>query len=889
MPILSCRQCAGGVLALGVLTGSALAGQQPVDDNGPAIRAARAPRPPSIDGTLSDDVWALAEPATGFTQRDPDEGRPATERTEVRFLYDDSALYVGARLFDSEPALIARRLSRRDDSADADRFSVYLDPMRDRLTGAVFRVSASNVQQDSILHNDSWQGESWDAVWDSQVSVDDDGWSVEMRIPLSQLRFTAAEEHVWGVNIERFIRRRNESSWLRMVPKNESGIASKMVTLTGIDGIRPRRNLELLPYLAARAELVQPQRAGNPFNDGSRAFGAAGLDVKWAVNSNLRLNVTVNPDFGQVEVDPAVVNLTAFETFFDEKRPFFLEGAQIFRNFGYTGSTNYWGFNMSEPAIFYSRRVGRAPQIGATGEFVDAPVATTILGAAKLTGRTANGWSIGLLNAITDREVARTRAGGLDGTAAVEPFTNYFVGRVGREIGRRAGAGFIVTAVNRRLDTAQFRSALAGRAYLAGTDAHLFLDQSRNWVLTGKVAVSHVSGSAAFLQRLQLAPQRYYQRPDASHVEVDPSRTALTGVNHRLVLNRNSGNWWVNAQIWGNSPGFESNDLGFHGTGDRGGAHAVYLWRNVRPNRVTRQWQWWVSRWWTWNYAGELQGNGYNGQIGATFLNYWNVGGNAGWRHRTLDDRLTRGGPSAAAPSLAFWNVNAGTDSRRRFSVSGTANYAWTEEGGWQGGGGMSLDVKPSPKVTLSTGPSWNRNHYVAQYVRTVADPTARHTYGGRYVFGLLNQSQLTMTTRVSLILTPRVSVQVFAQPLLAVGRYSDLKELAARGTFDFLHYAPAQIGYDAAARRYTIDPDGGDAAPPFTFADPDFNLKSLRLNAVFRWEMKPGSTLYAVWTRQQQDSSNPGTFAPGRDAAAMLRAPGDDVFMVKMAYWIGR
>jgi hypothetical protein len=854
------------------------------------LRAGRTSRPPLIDGRLTDEVWGEVEPASTFVQRDPEEGAPATERTEVRFLYDDEALYVGARLFDAEAHLIARRLSRRDNSADADLLSVYLDPMHDRLTGAVFRVSASNVQQDSVLYNDSWQDGSWDAVWNSEVTVDDNGWSVEMRIPLSQLRFPPGERHTWGVNIERFIRRKNEYAWLRMVPKNESGIASKMVELTGLDGIRPRRNLELLPYTAARAEFIKPGRPGNPFNDGSRAFGAGGVDVKWAVTSNLRLNATANPDFGQVEVDPAVVNLTAFETFFDEKRPFFLEGSQIFTNFGYTGSNNYWGFNTSEPSMFYSRRIGRAPQLSATADFVDTPTATTILGAAKLTGKTANGWSVGVLEAITDREMARTHATAARGSAAVEPFTNYFVGRLQRDFGQRAGAGFLFTGVNRRLDTAAFKDALADQSYMFGTDGHLFLDRSRGWVLTGKVAVSHVTGTTAFLQRLQRAPQRYYQRPDATHVELDPSRTALSGVNHRLVLNRNYGTWFVNAQLWGNSPGFENNDLGFLGTGDRGGAHAVYYRRDNRITALTRQWQWWVAKWWTWNYARELQGNGYNGHIGAQFLNYWNLNFNGGWRHETLDDRLTRGGPSAASPALWFWNVNGGTDSRKALSFSGNANYTSTDEGGWQWNGGVSLNIKPSPKVTISTGPSWNRNHFLGQYVRTVADPTATHTFGSRYVFGLLEQSQLTMTSRVSLILTPRVSVQVFAQPLLAVGDYTGFKELARRGTFDFLHYGAGQLAFDDTARRYTVDPDGANgAAAPFSFDNPDFNLKSLRVNAVFRWELRPGSTFYAVWTRQQQDTAHPGIFAPGRDAAAMLRAPGDDVVLVKMAYWIGR
>ena len=568
-------------------------------------------RPPIIDGRLNDEVWGQAQPASGFTQRDPQEGAPATERTEIRFLYDDEALYIAARLDDSEPHLISRRLSRRDNSADADLLSVYLDPMHDHLTGAVFRVSASNVQQDAILYNDTWSDGSWDAVWDSQTFVDDRGWSVEMRIPLSQLRFPASERHTWGVNVERFIRRKNEYDWLHMVPKDETGVVSRMQHLSGLDGLRPRRTLELLPYAAARAEFVEPRRVGNPFNDGSRSFGSAGLDVKWGLTSNLTLNGTLNPDFGQVEVDPAVVNLSAFETFFEERRPFFLEGSQIFGSFGTTGSNSYWGFNTSDPSIFYSRRIGRTPQLSASGDFVDPPTATTILGAAKMTGKTSGGWSIGVLDAVTDRELARTHTGGLGGRAAVEPFTNYLVARVQRDLGRRAGAGFMTTAVNRRLDTPGFHDALADQAYVAGVDGHWFLDNDRVWVLTGKLAASRVSGTPAFLDRLQRAPQRYFQRPDASHVELDPTRTALTGVMHRLVFNRNSGTWFVNAQLWGASPGFESNDLGFHGTGDRGGAHVVYQWRNPNPNRFARSRQFWVAKWWTWNYAGERQGDGY--------------------------------------------------------------------------------------------------------------------------------------------------------------------------------------------------------------------------------------------------------------------------------------
>ena len=594
---------------------------------------------------------------------------PATERTEIRILYDDEALYVAARLFDSQPELIGRRLSSRDGDREADRITIYLDAMHDRLTGAVFGVSASNIQEDAIVSNDTFQDSSWDAVWQSSVSIDEGGWSAEIRIPLSQLRFLAVDNQTWGINVDRFIRRKNETVWLEMVPKSEAGLASRMGDLTGLDGLRPRRSLELLPYAAARAEFVAPDDAASTFDDGSRALGAVGIDAKWGVTSNLTVNASVNPDFGQVEVDPAVVNLTAFETFFQEKRAFFVEGAQIFGNFGQGGANSFWGFNTSDPSIFYSRRIGRVPQVEAEGDVVDSPTATTILGAVKLTGKTSGGWSVGFLEAVTDRETARVQSGGVVGRTDVEPLTNYAVARVHRELGQRGGAGFMATAVTRRLDTPTLQDALVDQAYVFGTDAHVFFDRNRDWVLTGKVAGSHISGTPKAIESAQRAPQRYYQRPDTLHVSLDPSRTSLAGWAGRINLNRNSGLWQVNAALWGVSPGFESNDLGFHGAGDRAGAHAVSLWRGETPNRLSRSRSVWVAKAWTWNYNRELQHDGWHGRGSVTFLNYWYLnGGGLVWR-RVLDDQLTRGGPSALSPSGSWGDVNVGTDSRKPFSV----------------------------------------------------------------------------------------------------------------------------------------------------------------------------------------------------------------------------
>ena len=893
MAALIRRSIVAASLALGLASLAPATSQAQSAPAARQFRVTRTARPPVIDGRLTDEVWAAAQVLSEFTQVDPDEGKPATERTEIRMLYDDAALYVGARLFDREAMKISRRLATRDADGDADRVVVFLDPMHDRRTGAWFQVTASNVQSDAVLYNDTWSDTSWDAVWQSRVSIDAEGWSAEMRIPLSQLRFTADQQQTWGINISRFIRRNNETAWLQMVPKSETGLASRMVDLTGFDGLKPARRLELLPYTAGRTEFITPQRSGDPFNDGSRTFGSAGLDMKWGLTSNLTVDATVNPDFGQVEVDPAVVNLSAFETFFPEKRSFFLEGAQILGNFGRLGANDFWGFNNSDPQLFYSRRIGRSPQLRASGDFVDPPRATTILGAAKLTGKTSGGWSLGLLEAVTSREMARINTEFVDGRALVEPLSNYAAARVQRDIrAGRAGVGFLTTAVTRQLNEPVARAALSAGSYVFGGDSYIFLDGDKEWVITGDLAGSHVNGSRAAITQLQLAPQRYYQRPDAPQVHLDPTATTMSGFTGRVNLSRNTGLLRVNAALWGVSPGFESNDLGFHTTGDRAGTHAVVFWRNVTPGKVLRSRNWWVSKFYTWNFNREILSDALMTNFNATFLNYWNVGATGFFGRRALDDRLTRGGPLAENAAERMYNFNIGSDGRKPLSFDTGYSHGWNAAGGWNHSVNVSLNLKPADGVALSVGPEWNRSYGIAQYVRSVIDPTATNTFGGRYVFSGIDQWQLAMTTRANVIFTPHLSLQVYMQPLLATGDYRGFKELAQPRTLNFLEYGrgPSTLAFDPLSRTYTADPDGdAGSAPAFTFDNPDYNFKSLRVNAVFRWEMKPGSNFYAVWTRQQQDFSNPGDFSPGRDLHAMFGARGDDVILFKIAYWIGR
>jgi hypothetical protein len=439
-------------------------------------------------------------------------------------------------------------------------------------------------------------------------------------------------------------------TWLSRVPRNQGALASRMARLEGLPPLRPPRHLELRPYVSGGVEWVEPARQGDPFNDGSRWRGGVGADLKVGLAGNLTLDATVNPDFGQVEVDPAIVNLTAFEAFFQEKRPFFIEGSQSFAGYGRSGATSNAHYFRPEPILFYSRRIGRAPQGLASADFVDRPAATTILGAAKLTGRTRGGWTVSIVDALTAEESAPTATALVCDRVEVEPFTNYFAGRAFKELGPRAGIGVIGTSTARRLDTPALDATLAATATVGGLDAHWFADRRREWVIHGSLAGSLVGGSNAAIAAVQRAPARYYQRPDAPHVRFDPTRRSLGGWMGDVAVNRNSGNLLVNARLWGNSPGFEVNDLGFVTQTDRAGGHGLVVWRRLAPGRVFRSWQVTPGKWWTWNFGREPQGDGEQVAAMLQFLNYWELAVTGLNSRDTLDDKLT---PSAGASAGA--------------------------------------------------------------------------------------------------------------------------------------------------------------------------------------------------------------------------------------------
>jgi hypothetical protein len=891
-------------------TGVSAAGSSKV----PVVRASRTEGEIRLDGILNEGAWARAVPATVFTQLDPLEGEPGSEETRVFLLYDDEALYVGAILYDGSP--VSKRLGRRDGwMMDTDWLTISLDSYNDHRSGFKFEVNPSGVRGDEALsggqdrHGDS----SWDPVWETATQVTEDGWSAELRIPLSQLRFRNTEEQVWGIQITRDIARNREKQLFSFTPKAEASGVARYGHLEGIRDLHPPRGLELLPYVQSRAEFVpidQNDDVGfkNPYRDGSDFFYGAGLDLKYRLSSNLTLGATLNPDFGQVEVDPAVVNLTAFETRFQEKRPFFVEGAGTFA-FGESGGGGggggpEGGGGMSggggggggggSTQLLYSRRIGDSPPGNGPGDaaYEKVPDATTILGAAKLTGQTAGGWSLGLLEAVTGREVADfVDELNQPGEAEVASRTNYLVTRIRRDFREGQSAiGGIGTAVNRDLGDEALAQELRSSAYTGGLDFfHEWAD--RAWALSGQMAGSRIAGEAGVIEDAQSSSARYFQRPDAHHIELDPTATSLTGYTASLELQRQAGlHWQGGVELSATSPGFEVNDLGFQRDADRREAELRLEYQETRPGSVFRNWEVSTEPRVSWNFNGDRLDTSLSFRARLTLLNYWSAWINYERVFESMDDRLTRGGPLATKPSGHQASVNLNSDFSRPYTARASFRYEWDAAGTNESSYSLNLGIKPSGSWELSLGPRLSFTSAVAQYVEEVEDPLASETYGVRYLFADLEQTTLSMETRLNVTFTPDLSLEFFAQPFIASGDYEGLKELRSPGTFDFSRYGieSGEVSVDGEG-DYMVDPDGMGPAEPFAISNRDFNRTSLRGTGVLRWEWRPGSTLFLVWQQSRSTwNDGYGDFDLGRDAEAILKGEAHNVLMIKATYWLG-
>jgi len=835
----------------------------PVDSPATAphqVRAVRLARPMTIDGFLTEPLWQSAERVTGFLQRDPTEGAAPSESTVVYIAYDDAALYMAARLYDSHPDSIIARLARRDEGTSSDRFQVFIDPYHDKRSGFYFGISAAGTLYDGTLFNDEWDDNSWDGVWEGKVSRDSLGWIAELRIPYSQLRFVKQTQYVWGINFRRDIARKNEFDYLVYTPKNGSGFVSRFPDLVGIERIDPPRRLEVMPYATTRAAFTRHD-VGDPFNDGSQLTPGIGADARIGLGSNLTLNATVNPDFGQVEVDPAVVNLSDVETFFNEKRPFFVEGSSIF-DFGFGGQRNFWTFNWPSPTFFYSRRIGRALGVDPPDKgYADGPDGAHILGALKLTGKVAGSWNVGGLTAVTARERA-TLVDSLSNrwTQEIEPLAVYGVYRAQKEFDKgRQGLGLLSTVAVRDFADPALASARNSSGVLVGMDGWTFLDSSKTWVTTGWVGASRIAGSQTRMVAVQQNSTHYFQQPDAANVSVDSGATSLGGAAARVTLAKQRGNTFVNSAFGFVSPGFDLNDLGFLSRTGIVNMHVGGGRTWTKPGKVFRYAEAGGAAFRNYDWDGNIIWSGAYHFGYVQFKNYYWINWNTAYNPWTVDKRRTRGGPLTLTPPGLQVGIDLGSDSRKTFVVGagvGTYYRSGADQEWWSY---ANLQYRPAPNVSVTVGPNLSRVVNPLQYVDALVDSSATATYGVRYIFARLRQTELSAGIRLNWTYSPTLSLQLYAQPLISAGRYDAFKNLARPRSNDYT---------------------------PTAASKPDFNFKSLRGNAVLRWEYLPGSTLFFVWTQQRDHNEDLGDFNFGPSMRRLLRAPADNIFMIKATYW---
>jgi len=833
-----------------------------------------------IDGLIEEKSWGAVEWEGDFVQREPYEGEKPSQETSFKILYDDNNLYVAIRAYDTELDKIEKRLTRRD-HFEGDWVAIGIDSYFDKLTSFGFAVTAAGVKGDVIITNDDQMDDTWDPVWYVKTSTDSLGWVAEMKIPYTQLRFAKKEEYVWGLQVMRQLFRKEEFSAWRHVPMESSRWTSMFGELHGIKGIKPKKEVEIIPYVMGSTEGFEKEE-GNPFATGRSNEFNAGVDGKIAVTNDMTLNFTVNPDFGQVEADPSEVNLTAFETFFPEKRPFFIEGNNIF-NYSLTDGDG----DLASDNLFYSRRIGRRPQYSpdlADSEYSKQPEFTTILGAFKLSGKTKNGWSVGVMESLTQEEFATVDNEGERREEAIEPMTNYFNTRIQKDLNQgNTIIGGMITSTNRRLDDKNF-SDLHHSAYTGGFDFTNYWKE-KSYYLSAKTVFSQMKGSTVSITGLQESSRRYFQRPDASHLSVDTTRTTLMGNGGTISGGKiGGGHWRYGGFVTWRTPGLELNDMGYMRQADM---IQQVLWGGYRiwePFSIFRSFNVNYNQWSGWDFAGERLYLGGNVNVHMQFKNYWSFGTGINRSGTSLGRSVLWGGPAVKLPGA--WNNWAfiETDNRKKFVFEimgfnrfGDHNFSRNSNIG------LEFSYRPINSLGLSFEPSYSLGKSEIQYLDdfAVGDET-------RYIAGTIKTEMISADFRVDFSITPDLSIQYWGQPFVFAGEYSDFKRMTNTQADDYndrFHvFTSDEISFDTENEEYKID-ENGDGNVDYSFADPDFKVLEFRSNLVLRWEYIPGSTLYIVWSQGREEFEETGTFNWDNDMVDIYRNTPRNIFLIKLSY----
>lgn len=838
--------------------------------------------PPHIDGRLDDPAWEQVPWGGGdFIQVSPDAGASPTIQTKFKILYDEKNLYIAFRNYDPEPNKIVSRMSRRD-GFEGDWVEVNIDSYYDKRTAFSFTSSVSGVKGDEYVSNNGSNWDSnWDPIWYLQTSVDADGWIAELRIPLSQLRFADKPEHTWGLQITRRFFRNEERSLWQYIPPDASGWVHLFGELQGIKGIKPQHQLEIQPYILARTESFEKEE-GNPFVTGKSSGIDVGLDAKIGITSDITLDLTVNPDFGQVEADPSQVNLSAFQLFFQERRPFFIEGNNTL-TFPVVG---FWNNN-----LFYSRRIGRQPQgeietdpddeDDGVDEYVRSKNNTTILGAAKLTGKNKKGFSWGILESVTALEKTDVDSAGVSRSMAIEPRTNYFVSRFQQDINKgNTVVGGMFTATNRDIDDKHLKW-LHDDAYTGGIDV-LHNWKERTYYITAKAMMSHVKGSTDAIRHTQESAERYFQRPDNDHENVDSTRRSLAGTGGLLMYGKQSGKLVYEAGLIWHSPEFETNDIGFMPFTDFLTQWTWMQYRILKPVGIFRSMRFNAVQYLDWDFDRRNTGEGYDLDGSLEFKNFWAFSAGTSYRVFGISNADLRGGPAIRYPgSVNLW-MNASTDRRKKLQLGvspqwlqGFDNYSDVKTIDF------TFNYRPVNALSVAAIPSFSINRNTMQYVTTQSS-------GGtdRYIVGEINQTTARLTMRMTYMITPNLSIQYYGQPFGTSGEYTNYKYItdADARRYEQRYFPVPSSWLTLNEDEYSVD-ENQDGTAEYTFDKPDFNFGQFRSNMVLRWEYIPGSTLFLVWT-QEMNGDFYGDKSPAHDRYTFnfVDKP-HNIFLVKFTY----
>jgi hypothetical protein len=826
---------------------------------------------PKIDGLLNDSCWLEGEWGENYRQNMPEEGAPPSQKTRIKILYDNENIYVAIQAFDNEPDKIDRQMVRRDDLS-GDIVGVNFDSYFDHRTGFEFNMTASGSKIDLVLTNNGWDT-NWNAVWDGKVGHEDSSWIAEMQIPLSQLRYGNNPQQVWGLHSWRWLNRNKEEDQWNLIPRDNAGVLYHFGELHGLENLPKVRRIEFMPYTVAKVKTYE-QVKNNPFADGRDPSFALGLDGKFGIGSNFTVDYTVNPDFGQVEADPSELNLSAFETYYDEKRPFFMEGRNIF------------DFGFDDYQMLYSRRIGHSPTYEpetGTGEFTDKPESTSILGALKLTGKNEKGLSIGLLESLTSLEYVRISSPGEDYSRVSEPLTNYFAGRVQKDINKsNTIIGGIFTSTYRDLNH-DYLLFMNKSAHTAGIDFRHHW-KNKTYYIDFKAVGSHIAGSTEAITGMQKASSRYYQRPDAPHLELDTTATTLSGTGGSLEIGKGAnGKWRYGIGAHWSSPGMELNDMGFQQSVDKilQGQSISYV-ENV-PKGIFRTYQFVLTEANYWNFGGEFITTELEFEMSLGFENKWEFHGEIDRFGRGLDVGILRGGPALYVYGKTGQDYFLSSDGSKKVSFGiGYENELFDDGISNNHEFHTQINWKVTNSLQISPEFTYFKEVFDYQYI-----PNKQFSDPGRFLLGHLNRNTYGITLRLSYAVTPDFTIQYYGSPYITMGKFSDFKTLADPDAKDpskvLRSFNSDEIAYDQNERKYIVN-DG--VLPELSFDNPDFNFRQLRSNLVARWEYRPGSVLYLVWTHNRTSSEDVTNNSFDYNMDRLFNKHAENVFLLKFSYW---